>query len=229
MKLTKTIKIKQKDKTIELNIKQDERRKYMITKQNKKGNALAAVLITLGIVLFIALMIGGWIMGSYNSLVNTDVSVGNQWSKVQTAYQYRLNLIPNLVATVKGSADFEKSTQTQVAALRGGIQNAKTVSDMQKVDAQMTSLMSGINVQVEAYPELKSTANFMALQDSLAGAESRAKWELDNYNDAVKTYQVQVRTFPSNIIAGMFGFDLDKWQMFEAKENASEAPTVDFD
>ena len=200
----------------------------MITKQNKKGNALAGVLITLGIVLFLALMIGAWIMGSYNSLVNTDVSTANYFGKVQTAYQYRLDLIPNLVSTVKGSADFEKSTQTQVAALRGGIQNAKTASDMQKVDGQMSALMSGINVQVEAYPELKSTANFMALQDSLAGSQSRIKWELDNYNDAVKTYQVQVRTFPSNIIAGMFGFDLDKWQMFTSQENASDAPIVNF-
>lgn len=200
----------------------------MITKQNKKGNAVSAVLITLGILLVIIIVLASWIMGSYNTLVGSDVNVENQWGKVQTAYQYRLDLIPNLVATVKGSSDFEKSTQTQVAALRGGIQNAKTVSDMQKVDGQMSALMSGINVQVEAYPELKSTANFMALQDSLAGSESRIKWERDNFNDMVKDYKLKVRSFPMNIIAGMFGFEQSKWEMFAAVENASEPTTVDF-
>ena len=197
----------------------------MITKQNKKGNATA---IALGVVIAVVLILACWILGSYNGLVGVDINVGNQFGKVQSAYQYRLDLIPNLVATVKGSSNFEKETQTQVAALRGGIQNAKSVSDMQKVDSQMSALMSGINVQVEAYPELKSTANFMALQDSIAGAESRIKWERDNYNDMVKDYQLRVRSFPSNIVAGMFGFTLDKWRMFQSDTGASAAPIVSF-
>lgn len=200
----------------------------MITKQNKKGNALAVVLITLGVILAIIIVLASWITGSYNTLVGSDVNVENQWGKVQSAYERRLDLIPNLVATVKGSSNFEKDTQTQVAALRGGIQNAKTVSDMQKVDSQMTSLMSGINVQVEAYPDLKSTANFLALQDELAGTENRIKWERDNFNDMVKDYKLKVRSFPMNIIAGMFGFEQSKWEMFAAVENASEPTTVDF-
>ena len=200
----------------------------MITKQNKKGNVLAAVLITLGIIIAIALIIGSWVAGSYNSLTDKDTSVENQWGKVQSAYERRLDLIPNLVATVKGSASFEQDTQTQIAAMRGGIRDAKTVSDMQKVDGQMSALMSGINVQIEAYPALKSTENFMALQDELAGTENRIKWERDEYNNQVKDYKYAVRSFPTNIIAGMFGFEQSKWETYEAKENASDAPTVDF-
>jgi LemA protein len=200
----------------------------MITKQNKKGSAVSAVLITLGILLFIITVLASWIMGSYNTLVGSDVNAENQWGKVQSAYERRLDLIPNLVATVKGSAAFEQDTQTQIAAMRGGIKNAKTVSDMQKVDGQMSSLMSGINIQVEAYPDLKSTANFMALQDELAGTENRIKWERDNYNDMVKDYKLKVRSFPMNMIAGMFGFEQSKWDMFAAVENASEPVTVDF-
>lgn len=200
----------------------------MITKQNKKGNVLAGVLITLGIVLFVALMIGGWIASSYNTLVDKDTSVENQWGKIQSAMERRLDLIPNLVATVKGSADFEKSTQTQIAAMRGGIRDAKSISDMQKVDGQISSLISGINVQIEAYPQLKSTENFLALQDELSGTENRLKYERDEYNNMVRDYKVQVRSFPTNIIAGMFGFEQSKWETYESKENASDVPTVDF-
>ena len=200
----------------------------MITKQNKKGNVLAAVLITLGIIIAIALIIGSWVAGSYNSLTDKDTSVENQWGKVQSAYERRLDLIPNLVATVKGSASFEQDTQTQIAAMRGGIRDAKTVSDMQKVDGQMSALMSGINVQIEAYPALKSTENFMALQDELAGTENRIKWERDEYNNQVKDYKYAVRSFPTNIIAGMFGFEQSKWDMFQSNDGAENAPQVDF-
>jgi len=192
---------------------------------NKKGQAAAITLIVLVVAI---LFIGMWIAGSYNTLVNKDVSVEGQWGKVQSAYERRLDLIPNLVATVKGSANFEQETQTQIAALRGGIKNAKTVSEMQTVDNKMASLISGINVQIEAYPDLKSTENFRALQDELAGTENRIKWERDNYNDLVKDYKASVRSFPSNIIAGMFGFSVDKWEMFASKEGAENAPTVDF-
>ena len=200
----------------------------MITKQNKKGSMLAGVLITLGIVLFVALMIGACIAGTYNTLVQKDTTVEAQFGNIQTAMERRLDLIPNLVSTVKGSANFEKDTQTQIAAMRGGIRDAKGVSDMQKVDTQMSSLISGINIQVEAYPELKSTANFLALQDELTGSENRISWERNNYNDVVKEYKASVRSFPTNIIAGMFGFEQSKWQTYESKENASDAPIVDF-
>jgi len=195
----------------------------MITK-NKKGSALFVVLAIVGIIFIIATFLAG----TYNSLVDLDVNVENHWSKVQSAYERRLDLIPNLVATVKGSADFEKNTQTQIALLRSGVKEAKSVNDMQKVDGQMSALMSGINIQLEAYPELKSTTNFLALQDELAGTENRIKWERDNYNDEVRNYKLKVRSFPTNMIAGMFGFEESKWDTFEAKEEAEDAPEVDF-
>jgi len=200
----------------------------MINKQNNKGNALAIVGITMAVVVVVLLIIGSWVGGTYNGLVDKDTTVENQWGKVQSAYERRLDLIPNLVSTAKGSASFEQDTQTQIAALRGGIKNAKNVNDMQKVDGQMSALMSGINIQLEAYPALRSTENFMALQDELAGTENRIKWERDNYNDLVKVYKYSVRSFPTNMIAGMFGFEESKWDTFEAKEEAEDAPEVDF-
>jgi LemA protein len=93
----------------------------------------------------------------------------------------------------------------------------------------MNNFISGILVSVEAYPELKSNANFLALQDELSGMENRIKWERDNYNIEVASYKKYVRTFPSNILANMFGFEEDKWDMFEAKEGSQDAPAIDFD
>jgi len=196
----------------------------MITK-NKKGSALLIVVILLGLVVIGAMAMAG----TYNTLVGLDTDVENQWSKVQSSYERRLDLIPNLVATVKGSANFEKDTQTMVAEMRSGVRDASSVSDMQRVDGQMAALMSGINIQVEAYPELKSTTNFLALQDELAGTENRIKWERDNYNDFVKTYKYKVRSFPTNIFARIYGFSESDWETYEAKENADTAPVVDFD
>jgi len=197
--------------------------------KTKKGGAGTVVLVTLAVIVFIALMIVFWVMGAYNGLVQTDVGVGNSWANVQTAYERRLDLIPNLVATVQGSADFEKSTQTQIAALRSGVQNAKTASQLGAAGSQANALIGAIMVQVEAYPQLTSTANFRALQDELAGTENRIKYERDNYNKAVAQYQIKLRSFPTNIIAGMFGFQLDKWDMFKAEESAANPPKVDFD
>ena len=197
--------------------------KIMIKSKNASGAAIAlAILGVIAILLFIG------VIATYNGLVDKDLSVAAQWGKIQSAYERRLDLIPNLVATVKGSAQFEKDTQTQIAALRGGVRNAKSVADMQTVDKQMSSLISGINVQVEAYPDLKTTESFRALQDELAGTENRIKWERDNYNDVVKDYQRMVRSFPSNVVAGMFGFEVTKWNMFESNSGAENPVQVDF-
>lgn len=195
----------------------------------KNKNGFSGAGIALVVIAFFALISIFSAIGTYNSLVNKDIASENSWAKVQTAYERRLDLIPNLVATVKGSANFEKETQTQVAALRSGISNAKSTSDLNTVGAKMNSLVSGILLNVEAYPELKSATNFLALQDELAGTENRIKWERDNYNDAVKDYKQSVRRFPVNIIAGMFGFEVDKWEMFEANDGAENPPIVSFE
>lgn len=194
--------------------------------KDKKGQITAMAIV--GIVIVVIVILGAMIIGTYNGLVNKDVSVQNQWGKVQSAYQRRLDLIPNLVATVKGSADFERNTQTQIAALRAGINGAKNPDDMKPIDTGLSSLVKSINIQVEAYPLLTSTANFRALQDELAGTENRVKWERDEYNNKVKDYQSATRTFPGNVFAGMFGFLSDKYKFFESTPGAENPPVVNF-
>jgi len=200
----------------------------MITKQNKKGNSLAPVLITIGVIAVIIIIFAFWILGSYNTLVDSDLNVENQWGKVQSAYERRLDLIPNLVATVKGSADFEQETLTEVAKARGGIRVANNPSQLEAANQPVMAMMAGMMTYAEQYPQLKSTEAFRGLMDELAGTENRIKWERDNYNDFVKNYKAQVRKFPTNMVAGMFGFEQSKWDTFESRENASVAPTIDF-
>lgn len=195
-----------------------------------------ATTVLLGIVvvgILFAGFIGLWVMGTYNSLVGKDTTVENQWAHVQTAYQRRADLIPNLVDTVKAAKDFEQGTQTKIAELRSqagqakiDMSNAKDMDQLQAANTQMSSVLSRLMVIVEAYPDLKSNANFLALQDELAGTENRIKWERDNYNNAVQDYKVSVRTFPTNMIGGMFGFTPDKWKMFQANAGAQNAPDV---
>lgn len=195
---------------------------------NKKGSGWQVALVIFGVLFFIALITILSLVGSYNNLVDKDVNVENSWAKVQTAYERRADLIPNLVETVKGAVKFEQETQTEVARLRSGIANAKTPNELATAGDEMNSFISGIMVNVEAYPDLKANQNFLALQDELAGTENRIKWERDNYNDAVATYKVQTRRFPTNIIARAFGFEEDKWEMFKAEEGAEDAPEVQF-
>jgi LemA protein len=160
---------------------------------NNKANFLIGILITLGIIVLIGLIIVGWIAGTYNSLVSLDTNVQQKFGNVQTALQRQADLIPNIVNTVKGSADFEKETQTQIAALRSGIRSATTPTDLDKVGKQANALISGIMVSVEAYPDLKSNVNFLALQDELSGSQNRITWERNNYNEAVKGYKTKDR------------------------------------
>ena len=183
------------------------------------------VLIAIIAIIFIGIM---WVVGSYNSLVQKDVSVEKAWGNVQTAYQRRVDLIPNLVETVKGVVKFEQDTQTKIAALRSGINNAQTPTDLQTAGNEVNTYLRGLNINVEAYPDLKANQNFLALQDELAGTENRIKFERDNYNGAVQTYKTSVRSIPTNIIAGMFGFTVDKWSMFAADKGAEDAPKINF-
>jgi len=188
--------------------------------------------IVIGVVVLILL----WVMGSYNGLVNSRETVDQSWADVEAQYQRRLDLIPNLVSTVEGAVDFEKETQTQIAALRTSAQSAKTalanaqtggeriaaVKQAEGVSDSFTSL----NINVENYPQLKATENFLSLQDELAGTENRVAVARQRYNEATRNYNVKTKRFPSNIIAGMFGFDEEEF--FEAEEDAAEAPKVEF-
>lgn len=194
---------------------------------NKNGMGGAG--ITLIIIGLLALFTVLWAIGTYNSLVQKDVSSEKAWGNVETAYQRRADLIPNLVEVVKGVANFEKSTYLAVTEARTKWLNAQTVDEKMVAGQEMESSLSRLLVTVENYPELKANENFLSLQDELAGTENRVKFERDNYNEEVKKYKQAVRMFPSNIIANMYHFDVDKWKMFEAEEGADTAPEVSFD
>jgi LemA protein len=169
----------------------------------------------------------------YNGLVSSDESVKAALGDVQSAYQRRLDLIPNLVSTVQGSAKFEAGTLTEVTQLRAQAVSAqqsfagsKDIAVQQQAAASAESALSRLLVIVENYPDLKSTANFADLQVQLEGTENRINVARNKYNEAVKTYNTRVRSFPANIIAGMSGFVAAK--PFEADAGAAKAPVVAF-
>ncbi|MBW2991050.1 LemA family protein [Candidatus Woesearchaeota archaeon] len=201
----------------------------------KKKKTSTGLLIGIVVIIVILIIVFSGI-GIRNDLVRKDIDVDNAWAQVETAYQRRADLIPNLVATVQGAADFEQETQTRVAELRTAAAAAKqawesATTPEAKVEAanQMESVLAGfrsLNINVERYPDLKATTNFLALQDELAGTENRVNVERKRYNDKVGIMNKKVRLFPSNIIAAMFGFE--KRDFFEASTGAEEAPVVEF-
>lgn len=183
-------------------------------------------IIPLAIVGFIGLVLIFIIFGSYNGLVRADVGADEAWANVETQYQRRYDLIPNLVNTVQGFADQELEVFTEVTRLRSQWQTAPTVN--QKIDTsnQLESALSKLLLVQENYPQLKSNENFLRLQDELTGTENRINVARTRYNEAVRTYNVKTRTFPSNIVAGLFGFESKEF--FEADSGAENAPTVEF-
>jgi len=175
-------------------------------------------------------------IGIYNGLVRSEVSVDAAWGQVQTVYQRRADLIPNLVNTVQGAVQFEQETQTKIAELRSGvaavkteIQNAQTPAEMDAAAAKLDGIVSqyrGLNINVENYPQLRATENFLALQDELANTENKIAVERQRYNTAVQDFNTKVRVFPNNIVAGMFSFE--KRTFFAAATGAENAPPVVF-
>jgi LemA protein len=156
--------------------------------------------------------------GSYNRMVEMDEAITGQWAQVETAYQRRADLIPNLVNTVKGYADFEKETLTQVIEARA---KATSVNiNPENLDA------SRLMVVVERYPDLKANQNFLDLQAQLEGTENRIAVERRKFNDATRNYNTFIRRFPKNIVASIFGFE--KKGYFESTEGSEVAPTVEF-
>jgi LemA protein len=178
------------------------------------------------VIAFLALIIGVWWAGTYNSLVSNDESVNKAWGNVEATYQRRVDLIPNLVATVQGAANFEKSTILAVTEARSRWQGATTVDQKIAAANQVEGAIGRLLVTVEAYPDLKATQNFLALQDQLEGTENRISVARQDYNNAVQAYNTKVRSFPANFIAGMYGFDQKK--AFEATAGAENAPKVAF-
>lgn len=191
--------------------------------KNQKGSALLFVLIAIVAVVVIAAII---IVPKYNSLVTGEEKVDAAWAQVENQLQRRFDLIPNLVNTVKGYAEHEEGVFTQLANARTQYGNANTVEEVANANDDLSTALSRLLVIVENYPELKANVQFTRLMDELAGTENRLAVARKDYNDTVQTFNNNVRRFPGNIIAGMFGFE--KKDYFEIKNGVEETPTVDF-
>lgn len=188
-----------------------------------------------GVILAVLLVIGMWVGGTYNSLVSDREKVVASFGNVQTQYQRRADLIPNLVNTVKGSSNFEQETLNQVVSARAkatGITvdaSKATPEQMQSyIDAQngVTSSLSKLLAVVENYPDLKSTAAYQDLMSQLEGTENRIQVARTDYNNVARPYNTRVQSFPTALIASMFGFSQRPY--FQAEAGAQNAPTVDF-
>lgn len=188
-----------------------------------------------GIIIAVLVLVLIWGISAYNQLVGSEESVSKAWAQVENVYQRRLDLIPNLIKTVQGAADYEKSTLQAVIEARSkasSIQlNAENMSQEQlqaftQAQDELGSAISRLMLTVERYPELKANQNFLELQSQLEGTENRITVERQKYNQVVGNFNTQVRRFPKNIIASMFGFE--KKAYFEASAGAEQAPAVDF-
>ena len=188
----------------------------------KKGCLIAAA------VGFLIFVIPGCIgIGSYNRLVSTQENVETSWAQVENVLQRRYDLIPNLVNTVKGYASHERELLSEITRLRSQWSGAKTPGQKVAAANKMESALGRLMVVVERYPDLKANQNFLALQDELAGTENRIAVERKRYNTAVRAYNVTVRRFPSNMVAGLAGFEKSD-RYFEAAEGAQAVPQVQF-
>src|SRR6266496_814919 len=193
--------------------------------------------VLLAILLFIVVIAALALGGSYNRLVRLQQTVDQSWAQVQNVYQRRADLIPNLVNTVSGAANFEKSTLTEVTNARASVgrvqidpnrapTDAAQLEQFQAAQGQLSNALSRLLVVVERYPELRATQNFLSLQAQLEGTENRISVERNNFNGAVQDFNTAARSFPTNLIAGMLGFA--QRPFFTAQPGAERAPTVNF-
>lgn len=187
------------------------------------------------IILVAAALLALWGIGGYNSLVKMDENVSGQWSNVETQYQRRADLIPNLVSTVKGYAAHERETLEGVVEARSratqltvgaGDLTPERLAEYQRAQGAVTSALGRLLAITENYPELKANQNFLELQAQLEGTENRINVARTNFNNAAREYNQTIRRFPTNILAGLFGFDRRAY--FEAAEGAAQAPKVEF-
>lgn len=188
---------------------------------------------TLLIILVIVVIAAMFLVGKYNTIVKFDESVTTAWSQVENVYQRRLDLIPNLVNTVKGAAAQESGVLVAVVTARANatkmtvdIKDPESLAAFQKAQGEVSSSLSRLLAVVENYPTLQSIQAFRDLMTQLEGTENRITVERKNFNDAVNTLNIYIRSFPANIVAGLFGFE--KAEQFEAQTWADIAPVVDF-
>ncbi|CCZ82298.1 LemA family protein [Odoribacter laneus] len=190
------------------------------------------VLIVIGVIILVIFL---WFRGSYNGMVKMSETVSAQWSNVENQYQRRLDLIPNLVNTVKGYAAHEQQTLTDVVNARAKATQTQinfeqldeaSMQRLNRTQGELSSALSRLMAISESYPDLKANQNFLELQAQLEGTENRIAVERRKFNDTVRTYNAYIRQFPKNIIAGMFGFTPKPY--FEANAGAENAPKVEF-
>ena len=189
----------------------------------------------LGVVVLVALIVGGMAIGSYNALVRLGQGVDAQWAQVENQYQRRADLIPNLVATVSGAADFEKSTLEEVVKARASVgqvnvgnlpNDPAAFARFQAAQDSLSGALSRLMVVVERYPELKANQNFRDLQVALEGTENRVSVERNRYNEAAQAYNTARLRFPTVIFAGLLG--MGEKAYFKATPGAEQAPSVNF-
>ena len=201
----------------------------------KSGTKKALIIV--GVILVCCFGIFKFFGGTYNTIVSLDEGVSSQWAQVQNQYQRRMDLIPNLVSTVKGYAKHESDVFTQIADARskaGGVVNVdssilddpEAFAKYQKVQGELGSSLQRLLMITENYPELKADQNFLALQDQLEGTENRISTERKRFNETVSEYKKYIRSFPKNIIANMNGYRPKSY--FTASDEAQNAPKVEF-
>ena len=183
-------------------------------------------MLILAVIAVLVLLVGGWLVGGYNSLIGSRTQVETAWAQVQNVLQRRNDLIPNLVETVKGIAQQEQAVFGAIADARARMAGAKTPEETIAASRQMDSALGRLFVVVENYPQLKSNENFLRLQDELAGTENRIATERMRYNEVVRDYNVKVQTFPTVLFARMLGFTTKPF--FEATPESQAAPKVKF-
>src|SRR3989339_2126469 len=177
-----------------------------------------------GIILILILLIGSWSVSAYNGLVASSESVDNQWAQVETQYQRRLDLIPNLVESVKGIMKQEQEVFGKLAEARTHYAGATTVDEKARSAGEVESALGRLLVVMENYPELKSSENIQTLMAQLEGTENRVSVERGRFNDAVQIYNLKVKQFPGRVFATLFGFGERSY--FTADEGAAQAPAV---
>lgn len=187
------------------------------------------------IIIAVSVLLAAWGVTGYNGLVTMEENVSNQWSNVETQYQRRADLIPNLVSTVKGYASHERETLESVMQARSQATQVKVdagdltpqkLAEYQQAQGAVTSALGKLLAVSERYPDLKANQNFLELQAQLEGTENRINVARTHFNNTAKEFNTAIRRFPKNILASLFGFD--KRAYFEAAEGAAQAPKVEF-
>ena len=201
----------------------------------KKNSALIIVIAVVACIGLIAVLLGLWAVSGYNGLVTAEEKVSAQWANVESQYQRRADLIPNLVATVKGYAEHEQETLEGVVSARARATQTTVNADQltpealqqyQAAQGELTQALGRLLVTVEKYPDLKANQNFLELQAQLEGTENRISVERQRFNTEAKAYNTAIRRFPKNLLASMFGFEQKPY--FEAQAEAAQAPKVEF-